>query len=90
MSPEKAEFPPMATCEIPIPPEEPEPGLPRELPRVLQQSAAARRKGRRALLLAALFLALSGFEILLLFKLESRRWIVYAEPPGAILLGGRP
>jgi hypothetical protein len=90
MSPERAEFPPMATCEIPLPPQEPEPGLPEGLPRVLRQSAAARRRGKRALLVAALFLALSGFEILLLLKLQSRRWIVYAEPPGAMLLGGRP
>jgi hypothetical protein len=90
MNSENAEFPSIRTCEIPLPPEEPEPGPDEGLPRVLRQSAAARRHGKRALFLALLFLALCGFELLLLSQLVSRRWIVYAAPPGPFLLGGRP
>jgi hypothetical protein len=81
-------YQPIATCDIPRPIVEPRASAdPAVLPRILVQAAGMKAASRRLVLLSALFLALSLFEAVLLFRLRvPDPLIFYHDLPRKILL----
>lgn len=84
-------FVPVQTCDIPRPIVElPASGNPAALPRILLQRAGARTASRRVAILAALFLAVSLFEALLLARLRVPEPVIYYHNlPRTLLMEAR-
>jgi len=79
---------PIATCNIPLPIDEPvgKPGGP-QLPRILRQAAGTQTAARRVILITGVFLLIAVLEGVLLFRLPSPEpLVVYHDVPRHNLL----
>ena len=85
---ETTHYPPMATCDIPMPIVEPageSRGAP--LPRILLQAAGTRAAARRVMVIAMIFLAIALLEAVLLARLPNPEpLVVYHDVPTHILV----
>jgi hypothetical protein len=81
-------YPPIATCDIPMPILEPSSaGCEAQLPRILLQAAGSRSAARRVALIAVVFFAIAVLEMILLLRLPSPEpLVVYHDVPRQILV----
>jgi hypothetical protein len=87
---EESLYPPIPTCEIPMPIVEGTTGRPDEagkLPRILLQTAGQATASWRVLALASAFLVISVFELLLLLRIPpADPVVVYGDLPRKTLM----